>query len=73
MKRTIEGYNQQYLFFSRFLERYPEDMCGKEVYLDDVARELSECLHGFNSSCPRAQNVQLLCFSQTKNRLHRNP
>ena len=27
----------------------------------------------FNSSCPRAQNIELLCYSQSKNRLHRNP
>ena len=26
-----------------------------------------------NSSCPRAQNVKCLCYSQSKNRLHRKP
>ena len=26
-----------------------------------------------NSSCPTAQNTKLLCYSQSKNRLHRNP
>ena len=26
----------------------------------------------FNSSCPRTQNIKLLCYSQSKTRLHRN-
>ena len=27
----------------------------------------------FNSSCPRVQNIKCLCYSQSKNRLHRKP
>ena len=27
----------------------------------------------FNSSCPIAQNTKLVCYSQRKTRLHRNP
>ena len=27
----------------------------------------------FNLSRPRTQNIKLLCYSQSKNRLHRNP
>ena len=35
-----------------------------------VTSPIDTCI---NSSCPRAQNVKLLCYSQSKNRLHRNP
>ena len=40
------------------------------VHVDDFLFGGTEL---FNSSWPGAQNIKLLCYSQSKNRLHRNP
>ena len=51
----------------------------ESAYLSQQSREkngnllIIDVLVSLNSSCPRAQNVKRLCYSQSKNRLHRKP
>ena len=51
---------------------------GREYYVSDLRINILLFLEIFaqctlNSSCPRALNIKLVCYSQSKNRLHRNP